>query len=118
MELNKKIFISNIITFIILLLCFFLIYLHLQELNFESQYRYYAKYGNSISSDIDLNNITIINNSDKNKTLIEPTEEFNIDYKLIILVAVALISIINNLKYIVDDFYKNHKKDIKEELKI
>lgn len=106
MNYNKKIFISNIITFIVLLLSLMVINSYLQELNYESQFRYYNKYGNE-KININYSDIEIINNSNINQY---PTEEFKIEYDLIIPVAVSLILILNTFYYIIQKIYIEHNK--------
>jgi len=111
---NKKIFISNIITFIVLLVAVIVIIKYFYMLNYESSYLHYVKYGNNYEDyKINYSELNITGNKTNNSCSNYPTEEFKIGYDLIIPVTLSFILILNTLKYVTDKIYKEfHKRNI------
>jgi len=87
MNLNNKIIINNIITFIILLLSFYVLNDYLSHINFEMQYQNYLNKPSEIC-------IT------EGGCEINETEELRLGIPILILVSATLISILNTLWYL------------------
>jgi hypothetical protein len=87
----QKLYINNIITFIILLLAFYSANNYLSEINYEMSYRNH-KSSNEINFNIPTINETIIE---------EETETLKLGNDIIIFIALSLFLILNGLYYLI-----------------